>query len=424
MTEQALPADGSNTSTPSMPLTKDRQFLALLVGQGTSAIGDATTAAALPLLVLALTGSGTQMGIVGMLQSLPPLLIGLPAGALADRWNRRRMMIGCDLARALLVTMIPISLLMGLPTMAVIFAVVAPIAAFSALFEAAYFGAVPALVGRAHLGTANGYLHATYGVGVVIGPAMAGILSGSIGPGPTLFIDSGSFLLSAVCLLFIRRPLRDALQENEAPASLTQGIREGVRFILQERRLRVVLAFWSVANLISAPLVPVVSFYVTVDRGMSATAFGIVVSSYAIGSVLGALTAARTPRLQRGLSMLQGSALNAVGMLVLTMLEQLPALILVACLAGMASAVANVSYLTLRAGLTPDAMQGRVGSAARSALFGLTPVGMLGGGVLLDVFGGARTMATMGVLALALSLFSGLSRELRTAMVTREESNG
>jgi hypothetical protein len=122
--------------------------------------------------------------------------------------------------------------------------------------------------------------------------------------------------------------------------------------------------------------------------------------------------------------MLQGSALNAVGMLMLTMLEQLPALILVACLAGMASAVANVSYLTLRAGLTPDAMQGRVGSAARSALFGLTPVGMLGGGVLLDVFGGARTMATMGVLALALSLFSGLSRELRTAMVTREESNG
>ncbi|HYX10806.1 MAG TPA: MFS transporter, partial [Candidatus Acidoferrum sp.] len=79
-----------------------RDFRVLAIGEGISSIGDAVTFVALPLLVLALTGSGAAMGIVTALQTLPDLILGLPTGALADRWDRRRMMVVADLGRALL----------------------------------------------------------------------------------------------------------------------------------------------------------------------------------------------------------------------------------------------------------------------------------------------------------------------------------
>ncbi|MGZ6260252.1 MAG: MFS transporter, partial [Candidatus Limnocylindrales bacterium] len=83
-------------------LRDNRDFVAVLSGQGISALGDAVTFTALPLLVFALTGSGVAMGVVAALETLPDLIVGLPAGALADRWDRRRMMLFADLGRGLL----------------------------------------------------------------------------------------------------------------------------------------------------------------------------------------------------------------------------------------------------------------------------------------------------------------------------------
>lgn len=87
----------------------DRDFRLVLGGQGVSALGDAITFTALPLLVVTLTGSGIVMGIVGVLQTIPDLVLGLPAGALADRWDRRRLIIWADLGRALLTALIPLA---------------------------------------------------------------------------------------------------------------------------------------------------------------------------------------------------------------------------------------------------------------------------------------------------------------------------
>src|SRR5687767_13911506 len=108
-------------------LRENRDFQVVLAGQAVSALGDAITLTAMPLLVLFLTGSGALMGIVGALQLLPDLVLGLLAGALADRWDRRRMMMWADAGRAVLTAAIPLSFWLGLPTMAVIFIVTVPI---------------------------------------------------------------------------------------------------------------------------------------------------------------------------------------------------------------------------------------------------------------------------------------------------------
>src|SRR6266571_1398594 len=123
--DSAVKRIGASGGDP--PLSKNRDFRVFLSGQGLSAIGDAVTFTALPLLVLALTGSGLAMGVVGILQAVPDLLLGLFAGALADRLDRRRMMLWSDVGRAILTALIPITVALHGPAMTVILLVTFPI---------------------------------------------------------------------------------------------------------------------------------------------------------------------------------------------------------------------------------------------------------------------------------------------------------
>src|SRR3954469_20366393 len=188
------------------PLSENRDFRVLLVSQGVSSLGDSVSFTALPLLVLALTGSGLAMGVVGALQTLPDLVFGLVAGAIADRSDQKRMMVLTDLGRAVLTALIPLSVFLGGPTMAVILIVAAPMSTLRSLFLAAYTAAVPAIVGRPRLAQANSYFEVVYSTGFIIGPAVAGFLSAAIGPGATMGIDAISFAVAAIGVALIRRP--------------------------------------------------------------------------------------------------------------------------------------------------------------------------------------------------------------------------
>ncbi len=200
-----------------IPLAQNRDFKVLLVSQGISSLGDAVSFTALPLLVLALTGSGFAMGIVGALQAVPALLFGMVAGAYADRGDRKRMMFVADLGRAGLTALIPLSVALGGPTMTVILVVAAPMAILRSFFLAGYTASVPALVGRSQVGRANSFFEVIYSTGYILGPAIAGVLATTIGPGPTLAIDALSFALSAAG--FDLRPARAARPGRPAPAA-------------------------------------------------------------------------------------------------------------------------------------------------------------------------------------------------------------
>ena len=159
--EQTHPLDGpllpahESPRPPEESLGRNHDFRALLSTQGVSSIGDAVSFTALPLLVFALTGSGAAMGVVGALQTLPDLIFGMIAGALADRSDRKRMMFVADAGRAMLTALIPISVWLGGPTLAVILVVAAPMSVLRSLFLAGYTASVPAIVGRSQLARAN-----------------------------------------------------------------------------------------------------------------------------------------------------------------------------------------------------------------------------------------------------------------------------
>ena len=113
------------------------------------------------------------MGIVGALQTIPDLVFGMVAGALADRADRRRMMLLADLGRAVLTALIPLSVLLHGPTMVVVLLVAAPMSVLRSLFLAGYTASVPALVGRSQVARANSIFEAIYSLGYIVGPAIA-----------------------------------------------------------------------------------------------------------------------------------------------------------------------------------------------------------------------------------------------------------
>ena len=397
------------------PLGRNHDFRVLLTSQAISALGDAVSFTALPLLVLALTGSGLMMGIVGALSMLPDLFLGMVAGAYADRSDRKRMMFLADLGRAALTALIPLSVMLGGPTMAVILIVTAPMSILRAFFLAGYTASVPILVGRSQLARANSIFEAVYSFGYIIGPAIAGFLAATIGPGLTLAIDAASFALSSLALGFMRRDLRAPADRPQT--GIVADIREGIDFIVHHPILRPMILFWALVNICLAPLVAALTVHITRDLGQDETILGLVLTAYGIGTVVGALLTARFSRRAVAPFLLGGTLTTGILLAVVSRVDQIPILLGAATIAGSAQSMVLVTYLTARTNMSPDALLGRVGSTARTLSLGLQPVGLLAGGALIDLTDGSTTIAVMGLILVGLTLIFAPVRALRRATV-------
>jgi MFS family permease len=415
--EDAVRLSPVEPSVTDEPLRGNRDFWVVLIGQGVSSFGDSITNTALPLLVLALTGSGFVMGIVGVLSTLPDLIVGLPAGAYADRWDRRRMMFSADFGRAILTALVPISVWLGGPTIPIILLVAFPLNVLRVLWIAAWTAAVPGLVGRSHIARGNAIFEAVFNVGWIVGPALAGILAATIGPGPTIAIDAVTFLISGVALLFVRRPLRPK-PRPEAPHML-RDIREGVDYVIGQPTLRAVIVLWTTVQVLTAGLTTALIFYITRDRDLGSGVVGLVLSMFAAGSLAGSLVAARIAFTAVGRVMLLGTIVTG-GLLVVIALDP-PVWVIAACsaVAGVLMSNVLVSYVTLRTQLSPDALLGRVGSTARTVSVGLMPIGALVTGALLDAIGGTETLVLMGAAVLCSGLTFLFLPSIRRARVPR-----
>ncbi len=274
-----------------VPLTRNRDFKVVLASQGISAFGDAVNFTALPLLVLALTGSGLAMGVVGAFQTLPDLVFGMVAGAFADRSDRKRLMLLSDLGRAGLTALIPLSVALGGPTLAVILLVAPPLAVLRSFFLAGYTSSLPALVGRSEVGRANSVFETIYSIGYIVGPSVAGVLASTIGAGPTLAIDALSFGISAIGLAFVRRDLRAPVDRPTQP--LLADIREGIDYIAAHPTLRSAVLYWGATSIVMAPLVTAITVYVTRELAYEPSVLGLVLTAYGVGTVAGAVASGR-----------------------------------------------------------------------------------------------------------------------------------
>ncbi len=396
----------------------DRDYGSGQAGPWISALGSAVTMVAMPLLVLLLTGSGLLMGVVGILESAPDLVFGLPAGVYADRWDRRKVMIAADFGRAVLTALIPLAVIVGVPVVPVILLVVAPLNLLRVLFSAAQNASVPALAGRDRLSAGAGYFEAVWAFGYVVGPALAGVMIAVVGPGPTIALDAVSFAISASSVLLVRRSL--APPESDVPRrQVCEEAREGLAYVWGHRPLRLTIAFFAVLSLLMAPFVPAFTYFLVRERGMDGGGLGLMVSVFSIGMLIGAVGATRLKSQGLGLRMLAGTFLLGAGLALGRLMPTTALLGALGLAVGGAYSMVEVAYVTLRLVASPDALLARVSTVARTATVGVQPVGMLIGGLMIDRVGGGVTMSFMGAGAMAVAAAFALGG-FRTAGRSRE----
>lgn len=218
--------------SPAVPLIRNRDYVIRFAGQIVSTLGTRISSIAFPLLTLSLTQSALQVGIVSALGNLPTIIVGLPAGALIDRWDRKKVAILSDAVRGVNLVSIPVALAFGQLTVWQLYATALLDGLMSVLFFTALQASTRRIVPVEQLAQGAQYdQFAVFSLGV-IGPPLGGLLYG-IGNAIPFLADAISYSASVVSLLFVRSEFQ--LERQGAPRDLLKVDTGGTRLDLEAR---------------------------------------------------------------------------------------------------------------------------------------------------------------------------------------------
>jgi Transmembrane secretion effector len=220
-----------------LPLRRDGGFRRYWLARVISLLGSMVTYVALPVLVYQVTASSLWTALVTVAQGAPYLCVGLLAGAVADRGDRRRLMVGTDLASAAVLASVPVAYAAGALTPPHVLAAAFCAQTLFVFFDAANFGALPLLVGRDRIVAAQAALIGTGTMMELAVPALAGAALAVVAPAPLLAVDALSFVVSALLLGAITRPLSDPARVGQ-PRRLAVEVRDGLRFLWRQPIVR------------------------------------------------------------------------------------------------------------------------------------------------------------------------------------------
>lgn len=393
------------TKAPEPPsLWTNRAFVVLWLGQSVSVFGTQVSQFALPWLVLDLNRSAASVGLLNAISFLPYLLFALPAGVIADRWNRKTIMVVCDAARGLLVISVPVAYFLGSLTLAQLFAVGALLRLFTIFFDVGYQASLPNIVEKRHLPEANGRFEVTRSAAEVTGQPLAGALVAALSAAGTMLIDSLSYVVSVISLLFIRTPFAAPKTQAEE-GTFRQRLVEGLRFVWGNRLVRALATATAVGNLANSGVVAVLVYRARVELGFNAVETGVFMASTAVGQFLAALIVARVmTRIPVGRHILLATVTMPLFPLAFALTGNLFAMTAVGVLWGSAVTMLNVPSVSLRQFVIPDYILGRASAAIRMMAWGMYPLGGLAGGLLAAAYGAPVTfVGAAGVLALAVT---------------------
>lgn len=334
-------------------------FRRLWLAQVSSRLGEAIALVAMPLLVYGLTGSAELLGLIFVIQLLPRVILAPIAGLLADRLDRRRILLGADLARAALVALLPFA------DQAWQVAVVAMLVAIgNAIAQPAELAAVPAVVPPQQLVSALSITQVSGSVVRVIGPTIAAGVISAVGPGPAFALQAICFLVSALWVAALTLP---PVARTEVTAGIgavvRQEIGEGLRMVRDNPIVRGITAVEALWQIVTAVLVVTLVVYTeeTLRLGDDAARiYSLSVATLAAGTAAGALIARPVER-RIGRPWLM--AIGYLAPLTLILAGFVPLLpVVFACLAilGFTDAWAVISMQTYLAEAVPDALRGRV----------------------------------------------------------------
>jgi MFS family permease len=387
-----------------------RDFWFFFAGQTVSALGNAVTLFAVPLVIYRLTGSALDLGIASATAFLPYLLFGLVIGAWVDRVDRKRLMVWTDLARAAVLLTIPA--LAAVDRLAVGWIYVAGFlsSTLAIAFDAAQFAAIPNLVRTDDLITANGRIQASYSAAQIVGPLLAGAFV-ALTPLTAVFaVDAASFVLSAISLLLIRRSF-NVESQHAGSTGIRADIGQGLRYVLGHPLLRQLSIMMALVNFVGASYYAQLVLFAQERLDASSTEIGLLYAADAAGVVAISLMAGRLRRRWSfGAVALGALMIDGLCRLIFAGMTDLWLALPFWALAGGFGILFNINSGSLRQTIVPNHLLGRVISVAGVLAWSAIPLGSLLGGYLIERTGRVELVYAgigLGTIAIAAAFALG-----------------
>jgi predicted MFS family arabinose efflux permease len=401
----------------SVPLRRNRDFQLLWAGQAISVLGSRASQIAYPLLVLAMTGSAAAAGVVGFVGTVPYILFQLPAGALMDRVNRRRVMIACDLVRLVALASIPLAAWLGGLTLAQVMAVAFVEGSMFVFFRLGEVSAVRLVVPPEQHPAALSQNEARLRTATLLGNPLGGFLF-DLGRTVPFLADAATYAVSLLTLLAIRARFEE--MRTAPPQPVLRDIVEGVRWLWGQHFILIVNTAASVTN----GLIQVVVLVVIVaerNRGASASLIGIVLGGFGVGGVAGSLAGGwLSKRLSPNVVVLTALWIWAAFTSLVGVVANPVALVALLATLAFMGAVWNVSTGTIYYRLVPDRLIARVSSVGSLTAFGALPLGSLLAGLLVQGFGPATAGVIAGAGMLVVAALTTAAPSVRRGPVSSE----
>jgi MFS family permease len=383
-------------------------FPLLWTSSGLSNLADGTGKVALPLLAIRFTDSPTLIAGLAVALTMPWLLCALPAGALADRVDRRRAMVFANTLRAALLAGLAVAITVGAISIWALYVAAFCIGVAETIYDTSAQSILPQVVPHQQLPRANGLLFAAETTtNEFVGPPLGGVLV-TAGAAIALAAPAALWIVAAGVLLLIRGSFRI---ERAARTTMRADIAEGLRFLWLHRLLRTLAVMVGVLSFAgSATWAIFVLFAVgpASTMGLSDPAYGLLLTTTAAGGLVGALVAVRV---QRRIGRARSLMLTVLGSVVLVGAPAVTAnpylLGMAFFLGGAGITIWNVITVSLRQQITPGRLLGRVNSAYRLVAWGTMPLGAIAGG-LLGQFLGLRAVFVI-MAAVSLSMLAGMT---------------
>ena len=392
----------------------NRDYMLLWSGQVVSTLGSSASYVVYPLLILAITDSPAAAGIAAALGNLPYLIFSLPAGALIDRWDRKRVMINCDVGRALTVASIAIALWLDVLTVWQLYIAAFVEGSFFVFFNIAEVAALPRVVPKEQLPQASAQNEAAFAAAHIVGPSFGTLLYQGLGRAAPFVADAISYVASIVSLMLIRTPFR-AAPTAQAKTNLRGEIGEGLRWLWGQPLIRYMAFLTGSLNLVNAGTGLIV-ILLAQDLGARPVDIGLIFSIGGIGGILGSLVGGRVQRrFTFGQAIIALMWIEALLFPLYAIVPQYLLLGVVFALVYFIGPIYNVVQFSYRLALIPDALQGRVNSTFRLLAFGMMPIGAALSGFLIERVGVIPAVVVFSLWYVLLAIMTTLNRHVREA---------
>ncbi len=356
-------------------LFRHHDFRQLWCAETVSQVGSQVSLLALPLVAITVLHATTfQVGALTAVEFSPFVLFGLPAGAIVDRLPRRPVLV-------VFVT-----------------------GSLTVFFDVAYQSILPALVEREELADGNAKLEVSRSAAQTAGPALAGVLVEWIGATTAILVDAVSFVASAVFIRGIRAkepPIEPRPDDIGRLRALNHEIREGLRYVLRHRVLRLIAGSTATSNFFASMTMAVFLLYAVRELHYSAAIVGLVFAIGNAGAIVAALTVQRiTAAIRLGPTIMLGMLLSSIAGLVIALAPAAHAAVWFTfawLLFGFGGVIYNIDQVSLRQAITPHRLQGRMNASMRFMVWGTMPFGSLVGGVLGTTIGLRPTLLVAGI---------------------------